>query len=60
MSVIVRPATVADLPDVFRFIHALAEYEKAQHEVVLSIDALNHQWKVLLRAVLSHIQQEHE
>ena len=40
MSVIVRSATIADLPDVFKFIHALAEYEKAPHEVVLSIDDL--------------------
>ena len=40
MSVIVRPATIADLPEVFRFIHALAEYEKAPQEVVLSIDDL--------------------
>jgi len=40
MSVIIRPATIADLPEVFRFIHALAEYEKAPHEVVLSIDDL--------------------
>ena len=40
MSVIIRPATVADLPDIFRFIHDLAEYEKAPNEVVLSITDL--------------------
>jgi GNAT superfamily N-acetyltransferase len=40
MSVIVRPATIADLPDIFKFIHALAEYEKAPDEVVLSLDDL--------------------
>jgi GNAT superfamily N-acetyltransferase len=40
MSVIVRPATIADLPEIFKFIHALAEYEKAPNEVVLSPDDL--------------------
>ena len=40
MSVIVRPATIADLPEIFKYIHALAEYEKAPEEVVLSIDDL--------------------
>lgn len=40
MSVIIRPATVADLPDIFRFIHDLAVYEKAPNEVVLSITDL--------------------
>ena len=40
MSLIIRPATVADLPDIFRFIHDLAEYEKAPNEVVLSITDL--------------------
>ena len=40
MSVIIRPATIADLPDIFKFIHALAEYEKAPHEVVLSLEDL--------------------
>ena len=30
MSVTIRPATVADLPNIFRFIHDLAEYEKAE------------------------------
>ena len=40
MSLIVRPATIADLPEVFKFIHALAEYEKAPKEVILSIDDL--------------------
>jgi len=40
MSVIVRPATIADLPDIFKYIHALAEYEKASDEVVLSLDDL--------------------
>ena len=40
MSVIVRPATIADLPDIFKYIHALAEYEKAPDEVVLSLDDL--------------------
>ena len=37
MSLIVRQATEADLPDIYRYIHALAEYEKAPDEVVLSI-----------------------
>ena len=36
MSVVIRPATVGDLADIFRFIHALAEYEKAPNEVLLS------------------------
>jgi GNAT superfamily N-acetyltransferase len=40
MSVIIRPATTADLPDIFKFIHALAEYEKAPREVVLSLEDL--------------------
>jgi GNAT superfamily N-acetyltransferase len=40
MSVIVRPATIADLPDIFKYIHALAEYEKAPDQVVLSLDDL--------------------
>ena len=40
MSVIIRPATIADLPDIFKYIHALAEYEKASDEVVLSLDDL--------------------
>ena len=40
MSVIVRPATIADLPEIFKFIHALAEYENAPNEVVLSLDDL--------------------
>jgi hypothetical protein len=40
MSLIIRPATVADLPNIFRFIHDLAEYEKAPNEVVLSITDL--------------------
>jgi len=40
MSVIVRPATIADLPDIFKYIHALAEYENAPDEVVLSLDDL--------------------
>jgi GNAT superfamily N-acetyltransferase len=40
MSVIVRPATIADLPEIFKFIHALAEYEKAPNEVVLSLEDL--------------------
>lgn len=40
MSVIVRSATITDLPDIFKFIHALAEYEKALNEVLLSIDDL--------------------
>jgi L-amino acid N-acyltransferase YncA len=40
MSVVIRPATTADLPDIFKFIHALAEYEKAPHEVVLSLEDL--------------------
>ena len=40
MSVIVRPATIADLPDIFKYIHALAEYEKAPDEVALSLDDL--------------------
>ena len=40
MSLIIRPATVADLPNIFRFIHDLAEYEKAPNEVVLSISDL--------------------
>jgi hypothetical protein len=40
MSLIVRPATIADLAEIFKYIHALAEYEKAPHEVVLSIDDL--------------------
>ena len=40
MSVIIRPATIADLPDIFKYIHALAEYEKASDEVVLSLDNL--------------------
>ena len=42
MSVIVRPATIADLPDIFKYIHALAEYEKAPDHVVLSLDDLEH------------------
>jgi len=33
MSLIVRQATEADLPDIYRYIHALAEYEKAPDEV---------------------------
>jgi GNAT superfamily N-acetyltransferase len=37
MAVIVRAATTKDLPDIFRFIHALAEYEKAPNEVRLSV-----------------------
>ena len=40
MSVIIRPATTADFPDIFKFIHALAEYEKAPREVVLSLEDL--------------------
>ena len=40
MSVVICPATTADLPDIFKFIHALAEYEKAPHEVVLSLEDL--------------------
>jgi len=40
MSVIVRPATIADLPDIFKYIHALGEYEKAPDELVLSLDDL--------------------
>ena len=36
MSLVIRPATVGDLADIFRFIHALAEYEKAPNEVLLS------------------------
>jgi GNAT superfamily N-acetyltransferase len=36
MSVVIRPATAGDLADIFRFIHALAEYEKAPNEVLLS------------------------
>ena len=37
MSVVIRPATTSDLADIFRFIHALAEYEKAPEEVLLSV-----------------------
>jgi len=37
MSVTVRSAIPADLPEIFRYIHALAEYEKAPAEVVLSL-----------------------
>ena len=40
MSVVIRPAKVGDLADIFRFIHALAEYEKAPNEVLLSITDL--------------------
>jgi hypothetical protein len=40
MSVVIRPATVGDLADIFRFIHALAEYEKAPNEVILSVTDL--------------------
>ena len=36
MSVVIRPAIASDLADIFRFIHALAEYEKAPNEVLLS------------------------
>jgi hypothetical protein len=36
MSVTIRSAIPADLPEIFRYIHALAEYEKAPAEVVLS------------------------
>lgn len=37
MSVTIRSALPADLPEIFRYIHALAEYEKAPAEVVLSL-----------------------
>ncbi len=40
MAVVIRSATTTDLPDIFRFIHALAEYEKAPDEAVLSITDL--------------------
>lgn len=40
MSVIVRAATPTDSAEILRYIHALAEYEKAPSEVVLSISDL--------------------
>lgn len=40
MSFVIRDATPADIKDIFRYIHALAEYEKAPEEAVLSIEEL--------------------
>ncbi len=40
MSFQIREAKPSDLSDIFRYIHALAEYEKAPEEAVLSIEDL--------------------
>ena len=36
MSFVIRDATPADLDDIYKYIHALAEYEEAPNEAVLS------------------------
>ncbi|WP_371734641.1 GNAT family N-acetyltransferase [Allopusillimonas soli] len=38
LAIEVRPATRADAQQIYAFIHELAEYEKAAHEVVASAD----------------------
>ena len=40
MSFVIRDATPADVEDIFKYIHALAEYEKAPAEAVLSKEDL--------------------
>jgi len=43
MALHVRPATRADVPDIFRFICELAEYERARDQVKTDADALAEQ-----------------
>ena len=40
MSFVIREAKPTDIADIYKYIHALAEYEKAPEEAVLSIEDL--------------------
>eukprot|EP00026_Physarum_polycephalum_P016726 Phypoly_transcript_17707.p1 GENE.Phypoly_transcript_17707~~Phypoly_transcript_17707.p1 ORF type:complete len:173 (+),score=33.12 Phypoly_transcript_17707:275-793(+) len=40
MSFVIRPATVEDVPTIFKFIMELAVYEKLEHEVVATEEIL--------------------
>lgn len=39
-SIVIRPAAIADIPLILRFIRELAAYEKAEHEVVATEESL--------------------
>lgn len=60
MSLVIRPATKADLPEIFRLIHALAEYEKAPNEVILSISDLEESFFGSNPQVHCHLSQQGE
>jgi GNAT superfamily N-acetyltransferase len=55
----IRPATPDDVPTILRFIHELAEYERAPHEVVATEDDLRRHLFGERPAVFAHIA-EHE
>lgn len=40
MAMTIRAATAADVPQILTFIHALAEYERAPHEVTATAEGL--------------------
>jgi GNAT superfamily N-acetyltransferase len=58
---VIRPATVADVPTLFELICALAEYEKLSHAVVGSAEALREHLfgdRIYAEAIVAQWEQE--